>query len=173
MRREVGKAQFLKLHVLGMTVLDIADVIGVAPHTLYNWRNDDADFARNWRFAHMAYMETLRIEAVRRAVEGVEEPILKNGVPVLDPRTGRAFATRKYSDRLLEFLMKAGDPETYCDKVRAAKWLAAEHERLSRAAGGQAVEINPELIKLLEDAAGAKTMYGKQLAAQAADADNE
>lgn len=51
-------------------------------------------------------------ELFRRAVEGTEEPVYHLGKQV--------DTVRKYSDRLLELLLKSNDPEKYSDKHQVA-----------------------------------------------------
>jgi hypothetical protein len=67
----------------------------------------------------------LEAKARRRAVEGMETPILYQGkmcyTDEIDPKTGevrkseRPLSTRRYSDALLMFLPKGARPEKYRD----------------------------------------------------------
>ena len=54
--------------------------------------------------------DVLEDEAVRRAKEGVEEPVYQGGKLV--------GHVQKYSDTLLIFLLKGAKPQKYGDKVR-------------------------------------------------------
>ncbi len=76
----------------------------VSRSAVYAWRAGDAAFAAGWVDAEQ--------EARRRAVDGVEQPILSGGKFVRHD-DGSIATIRHYSDRLLEFLLKARRPETY------------------------------------------------------------
>ena len=67
---------------------------------VYRWRRQDRDFAVRWREALLASLDTAREEAMRRVVDGVEEPVFQKGAIV--------GVRRKYSDRLLIEWLKNG-----------------------------------------------------------------
>jgi hypothetical protein len=85
---------------------------------VYAWRNDDEEFAQAWDEAVEAGLDELEQEARRRAVEGTLEPRFYKGI--------ECGHIRKYSDTLLIFLLKAGRPEKYRDRI--AQQLAHQHE---------------------------------------------
>jgi hypothetical protein len=87
-----------------------AEAAGVSRRAPYDWRADDASFAEAWDEALEAACDALEAEARRRAYEGWEEPVYQKGALV-----GRI---RKYSDRLLEVLLRAHRPEKYRETVR-------------------------------------------------------
>jgi hypothetical protein len=68
-------------------------------------------------------MERLLEESYRRAVDGVGEPVVQGGrvVSVCDPDTGeeRPFSVTRYSDRLMEVLLKFRYPDQMADRLRA------------------------------------------------------
>lgn len=68
-------------------------------------RDIDADFAYAWIDAKRRANDALEAEARRRAVEGVQEPVFHQGVAV--------GSVTKYSDKLLETILKAEMPEKY------------------------------------------------------------
>ena len=109
------REKFISALAAGATVADAAKSAGIARETAYLWRKSDDTFAAEWDEAYAQGGDTLAKEAHRRAVEGVEEPILCRGEIV--------GYTRKYSDVLLIFLMKAREPERYCDRMRASAIL--------------------------------------------------
>lgn len=77
--------------------------------TLYRYRTAHADFAQAWKEALQSAMEiVLEPEAVRRGVEGVNEPVFHQGT--------RIATVKKYSDTLLIFLLKGGKPDVYKDR---------------------------------------------------------
>lgn len=78
----------------------------VSTVTLYARRKTHPAFATAWDDALASAMDlVLEPEATRRAVVGVLEPIYYQGAKV--------GTVRKYSDRLLIFLLKGGKPEKY------------------------------------------------------------
>ena len=66
-------------------------------------------FAERFDFANDMSADRLEAEALRRAVDGVEETVYQAGTPV--------GTTRKYSDSLLMFLLKARRPAVYRERV--------------------------------------------------------
>jgi len=76
--------------------------------TVYDWRNDDADFAYAWTLALEVAGDYLEAEARRRAM-GYE-------VAVYNSAGEEVGEITKYSDRLLVFLLKGAKPDKYGDK---------------------------------------------------------
>lgn len=75
-------------------------------------RQEDEDFANQWDEALASAADTLEDEAVRRATEGVEEPVFYKGRVV-----GHKV---NYSDQLMMFLLKGMRPEKYRDSYSGA-----------------------------------------------------
>lgn len=73
----------------------------------YETRDNDAAFAAAWDEALEIATENLEMEARRRAEKGVPEYVIVN--------SKRVMVSRKYSDTLLIFLLKAHKPEKYRD----------------------------------------------------------
>lgn len=74
----------------------------------YRKRQNDPRFAEQWDRAREIGAAALESEAIRRAVEGVLEPVYHNGEIV--------GYVRKYSDRLIEFLLRGAMPEKYRER---------------------------------------------------------
>jgi hypothetical protein len=85
------------------------EAIGISRQTAYAERQRNEDFAVEWHDVEERVTETMEREAYRRAVEGVTEPVVSAGKHVTD--------VQSYSDRLLEFMLKARRPEKYRDRV--------------------------------------------------------
>lgn len=66
------------------------------------------DFAYEWDDLRQALVDKLQAAAIKRAVDGVKEPVYYQG--------NKVGTIKKYSDPLLMFLMKAHSPELYGDK---------------------------------------------------------
>lgn len=89
-----------------------------------------ADFHEAWDAALEIGNDYLEQEAQRRAVEGYEEPVVHKGIQafVRDPTTGELeldahgrpipLTIRRYSDRLLEVLLKARRPEKFRENMK-------------------------------------------------------
>ena len=119
----------------------------------YGLRLTDETFATAWAEAQAQAVDALEMEARRRAVEGVEQPVLYAGKPVRD-EGGDPVTVRHYSDRLLELLLKArrsdsekpsdeaqdddGAPLDDDERVRRIMWLLeqARTRQAGQAAGG-------------------------------------
>jgi hypothetical protein len=83
---------------------------GVGRRSMYDWREDDKDFAAAWDDVVEASTEKLEREAYRRAHDGVEEPVFYQGEVC-----GHIM---KKSDTLLMFTLKARKPEKYRDNSK-------------------------------------------------------
>lgn len=89
----------------GLSVHHAAGTVGRERRRFYNLRERDEAFAELWRDAYDAGTMVLEDEARRRALEGIEEPVYQGGKLV--------GTVRRYSDRLLEVLLRARRPEMY------------------------------------------------------------
>lgn len=108
----------------GSTVSDAAKAAKLCKDTVYRWRKTDPDFSAAWDDAYVQGGDLLAKEAYRRAHDGVEEPVFHHGKVV--------GYVRKYSDTLLMFLLKAREPERYCDRARAAAILRRSAEQSAK-----------------------------------------
>ena len=79
----------------------------VVRQVAYRARDSSAKFKADWDEALEEARELLEAEARRRAAIGVDEPVFYQGQVV--------GQTRKYSDNLLMFLLKAHWPEKFRD----------------------------------------------------------
>ena len=135
-------------------VSDAARRAAVPRSGAYALRLADEEFALQWAEAQGQAVDALELEARRRAVEGVEQPVLYAGKPVHDD-LGDPVTVRHYSDRLLELLLKARRPESFKqtdeaqdadfapldddERVRRIMWLLeqARDRQAGQAAGGR------------------------------------
>jgi hypothetical protein len=86
-----------------------ADLAGTSRTRVYELRKSDPVFASVWEDAEEIAADRLEKEARRRAVTGVEEPLVSAGKLVRDSE-GQPITIRRYSDNLLLALMKAHRP---------------------------------------------------------------
>lgn len=80
-----------------------ATAIGMSRVAVYEWRDDDEEFAAAWERAKRVGMGLLEDEALRRAHDGTEKPVFHQGL--------QCGTVREYSDTLTIFLLKAHDPK--------------------------------------------------------------
>lgn len=87
-------------------MIQAADKAGVSTQTVRDHRKLDTDFDELVDVALQRYRQMLHGEAHRRAVDGVDEPVIggRNKDEVV-------CYVRRYSDRLLELMLKRHDPE--------------------------------------------------------------
>ncbi len=81
--------------------------------TLQKFRRNDEDFAEAWDYALEAAAHVLEDEAIRRATEGVLEPVFYKG-QVAGYKTN-------YSDPLLMFILRGLKPGTYRENARGGE----------------------------------------------------
>ena len=110
-RTEKARETFLATLTAACNVTAACKAAGIGRQTAYQWREDDNAFAEAWRGALEEAVDGLEKEAWRRAVEGVDKPIVYQGVV-----TG---TYREYSDRMMEILLKAHRPEKYIERTRS------------------------------------------------------
>lgn len=82
----------------------------VGRSTVYEERQRNEAFAVAWADVEERSTEVMEAEAFRRAVDGVETPMVSAGKLVTTVRT--------YSDGLLTFMLKGRRPEKYRDNVK-------------------------------------------------------
>lgn len=86
-----------------------AAAVDVGWNTLYYWRKTDEEFAEAWQAAIEVGTDVLEDEAVRRGMEGIDEPLTHQGqfTYTTDEKGVRHQNTiKKYSDTLLIVALK-------------------------------------------------------------------
>ena len=86
-----------------------AQLSGRSRAAAYKARDRSPEFALLWDEALEEAIDTMELEARRRAMSGVDEPVYYQGQAI--------GAVRKYSDVLLIFLLKAHRPAKFRDNV--------------------------------------------------------
>lgn len=104
-----ARASFLQHLQETGNVTASAKAAGFSRTAAYERRSVDPEFAAAWKEAEEIATDTLEAEARRRAIEGVEEPVY-----YLGKECGRI---RKYSDRMLEILLKAHRPDKFRERI--------------------------------------------------------
>lgn len=118
----------------GGNVARACEAVDVTRMTAYRWRQDDPDFAKAWDEAKAIGMDALEDEAIRRAYEGIDKPIVFQGV-ITD-------TVKEYSDTLTIFLLKGGKPDKYRDNSKVELSGSLDLRKLSDD------EIEAEISKL-------------------------
>lgn len=114
-----------------------AKAAGVARSTVYDERERNPAFAAAWVDALEESTEQLEREAIRRAAEGVEEPVFYLGKKVA--------TVRKYSDTLLIFLLKGRRPTVYRDHMTHEVEQAGNGSVVALLGGRQPVDVHPDV----------------------------
>lgn len=104
--QKIGK--FLKALSSTGSVALAAKRAGLSVEALHGQRESDSDFAERWRQAEALATIALEMEARRRAVDGVEEPVFYQGQKI--------GVVRRYSDALLSLLLRGSRPEKFRER---------------------------------------------------------
>ena len=110
-RSEARDIRFLKALAAGSPVEKACKAACYGRSTVYEWREQDAEFAKAWDEAVDAFVELMEAEADRRGMVGVDEPVFHDGKEV--------GTKKRYSDTLLIFRLKALRPEKYRERIDA------------------------------------------------------
>lgn len=101
--------QFLRTFRLNPLVAEASKIADVHCKTVYRWVDRLPAFAAAYKECQEEAADNLEAEALRRARDGVEEPVFYQGKVV--------GAIRKYSDTLMIVLLKAFRPHKYVERV--------------------------------------------------------
>lgn len=141
-----GRADlFLEAIATGSEDSEAAEYAGLTLSTVYKHRRANEEFRAAYKIARENRIEVYRREAVRRATEGTLRPVFHRGEQV--------GTIREFSDRLLEVLLKAEDPDTFGDRKVveiAVSPMTGNDIQRALAAGNR-----PDLVAALELVAGA------------------
>jgi hypothetical protein len=108
-----------------------------------DWREGDQLFADAWKNAYETAIDTLRLEAWRRAVNGVDEPLMHRGQLIKDEE--KLATVKKYSDPLLMMLLKRYDAEFNNDRVKIEQTTNAKIEDNSK-------RLSPRVLAQMSEA---------------------
>lgn len=140
----------------GLFPAEIAQALGIVPGTIREWRRQDPEFDQMCVEAESVVTDQLEREAIRRAARGVLEPVVHKGEVVMytNPETGQEepLMQRRYSDGLLQFLLKGRRPEVYGDRTKVEGSVGLEldgakaslAQKLSQVAERLAQQASPQ-----------------------------
>lgn len=103
-----AREQFLSVLRETCNVSEAANAVGLSRSRMYVVRDEEPEFHALWDEAIDSATDALFREARRRGYDGYEEPVFHQGKQVA--------TIRKYSDRMLEILMKGHRPEMFVDR---------------------------------------------------------
>lgn len=128
---------FLAALAKGHTVTAAAGMAAVGRRTVYEWRESDPEFAKQWEDAYAAGTEVFEQEARRRAVEGIERGVYYMGE--------RVDTQREFSDTLMMFMLKARAPEKYRERLDVKHDVGGIAERIlaARQRAGVTIDAQP------------------------------
>ena len=112
--RQRARETFLTELAARGNVSAAAAAAGLSRVTFYEWRSADSAFAAAWDEALETAIDAMELEARRRAVEGVEKPLIGR---VGKDQDGIITVIREYSDSLMTLLLKAHRPEKYRERT--------------------------------------------------------
>lgn len=92
------------------SVAHACKAVAISRTQAYKWRREDPEFAAAWDEAKAIGAGVLEDEAVRRAQEGLDEPVFHQGKVI--------STVRKYSDTLLIFLLKGMKRDVYGERIQ-------------------------------------------------------
>ena len=104
-----AREQFLAQLRRGLPVSAAATIAKCGRPTVYTWREENVEFRKAWDDAYAEGGDAIELEAWRRAMLGWDEPVYQ---------TGKMVGTiARYSERLLDRLLKGRKPELYGEHV--------------------------------------------------------
>lgn len=147
------KEVFFKVYRKTHNVTEACGIAEINRISVYDWRKSDPKFAREWQEIQEQYIEKLEREADRRGVDGIDHPVIHQGVITT--------TYKEYSDNLLMFRLKRLDPQ-YRDRLQItvdkddtdsrqtldaamldARTIALVEELAERVMAAKAVDVTP------------------------------
>jgi hypothetical protein len=122
---QANSAAFLIAYRQLGSVTAAAERLGVSRSQHYEWLKHEG-YAQEFADAQREVAQMLEDEVMRRAVQGIEEPVIYQGElcyqQTWNPKTrelkrsNKPLTVTKYSNSLITFLLKAFNPAKYRDK---------------------------------------------------------
>ena len=109
-RTPLRQQAFLKALTETASVIKACHRARVTRSVVYEWRDENKDFAKLWDAALDLASDVLEDEAVRRAHDGWLKPVYQKG--------RRVGTIREFSDSLLMFMLKARRPKRFRDNIK-------------------------------------------------------
>jgi hypothetical protein len=148
-KTRVTKAAFIAAFAACGRITLASASVGIDRTTHYVWYGEDEAYRKEFNDVRGKVADMLEDEAIRRAVEGVERPLIGT---VGKHQSGVIGYVREYSDRLLELLLKGNRPERYKERreITGTGVRSAQTDNVRRMSDD---ELDAELKKLEADLA--------------------
>jgi hypothetical protein len=108
--RQKAKEVFLQAFAMTANVRAACIRAGIDRSQVYRWQEHDETFSMQFKQASEDANDVIRAELFRRAVQGIEKPVVSLG-RVVYGKDEKPLMERVYSDSLLSLLAKARMPE--------------------------------------------------------------
>lgn len=108
--RAAAQEKFLEAFANSANIRASCGAAGIDRSTVYQWQDSDPDFAARFDKANEDANDMIRAEYIRRAVRGIDEPIVSAG-RIVYQSDGSPLTVKKYSDSLLSSLARVRLPE--------------------------------------------------------------
>lgn len=115
--RDKAREEFIRILRVTGNVSESCRQVGLSRMIAYDLREKIPEFAKAWDDAIEEAVDALEAEARRRAVQGVPEGVYYEGVKV--------DTQQRYSDRMLEILLKAHRPDKFRENVKVEHEIGA------------------------------------------------
>jgi hypothetical protein len=165
-----AQQRFLAAYIHCGEISVAAEQAGIARARHYEWLAENPEYRKQFEEVEDIAVARLLSEVRRRAVDGIEEPVIYQGGLCYPTKTKGGKSTdkpltiRKYSDNLLMFLVKGKRPE-YRDNWRGELSVKAD---LQATHNIDLTKLSDDklnhLITILESAAGDAAATGYTLA---------
>lgn len=142
-RVRAHRTRFIRAMKQTGSVTVAAQEAQISRQTAYNWRNAEPWFRQQWDDAEEQFIDLIEARGGQLAVEGVLEPIYHEGVVV--------GYVRKYSERMIEFMLKKRRQKTYGDKLAIDQRTASVSVKVDDA---EAARLVAEALPMLRDVLG-------------------
>ena len=122
------KSAFLAAFAVTASISAAALACKIDRRLHYRWLKEDPDYPARFNEVRDEAAQMLEDEAVRRANEGVAEPVVYQGALCFETRidakgvekkTNKPLVIRRYADALLMFLLRGMRPEKYRERFSA------------------------------------------------------
>jgi len=130
--KDLHQTRFLAAFAESCSVQKAARWAGVHRQCHYDWLELDPSYPRRFSEARARAAQTLEDEAVRRAKDGVKKVLFYKGEPI-KLKDGSIATEVVYSDRLLERLLEANDPERFRHNIQQTNITEMDPSTLTEA----------------------------------------
>ncbi len=140
-KKNTKQAAFLAAYAQTGNITRAAELAKICRTSHNDWLKKDDTYQARFDEAHDKACERLEQEARRRAVEGWNEPVFQKGMMI--------GTIRRYSDKLLEFLMRGALPKKYKTVIQQERKEDHQHTHTHKLDLGSLNEDEQRKVKEL------------------------